>query len=189
MKVAIIDNYDSFVYNLVRYIKNEGAEVNVMPNDRVDYAYLDSCDAILLSPGPGIPSEAGDLLKIIEKYSPSKKILGVCLGHQAIGEYFGATLIQDSTPVHGEASIAKCQSNQSIYRDLDESIQVGRYHSWHICRNSLPETLFITSELEDGMVMGLSHTSLSVEGVQFHPESILTPDGKKMIKNWLTQKT
>lgn len=188
MKVTVIDNYDSFVYNLVRYIRNEGVEVQVMANDKVDYDYLNQCDAILLSPGPGIPSEAGDLMKVIENYSTSKKILGVCLGHQAIGEFFGGKLIQDSTPVHGEASIATSLNKQSIYRDLPTQFQVGRYHSWHICKQSLPDSLSISSELEDGMVMGIQHNELPIEGVQFHPESILTPHGKQMIKNWLTQK-
>lgn len=186
MKVAVIDNYDSFVYNLVRYIKNEGVEVRVMPNDKVDSNYLDHCDAILLSPGPGIPSEAGELMQVIENYSASKKMLGVCLGHQAIGEFFGGKLIQDTTPVHGESSIATCLNNHLLYQSLPPKIQVGRYHSWHICRESLPASLSITSELEDGMIMGIHHNEFPIYGVQFHPESILTPQGKQLIKNWLT---
>lgn len=185
MKITVIDNYDSFVYNLVRYLEEESsAEITVMRNDRISYREIDSSDAILLSPGPGIPSEAGDLLKVIERYKNVKPILGVCLGHQAIGEVFGAKLVQCSKPYHGEEDTINIIKNGIIFNGIPSFTEVGRYHSWklNISNGSSLKTLALSSDNE---VMAFEHKSLPLIGIQFHPESILTPNGRKMIKNWV----
>jgi anthranilate synthase component II len=185
MKVGVIDNYDSFVYNLVRYIKEENeGEVIVQRNDAIDFELLETCDAILLSPGPGIPSEAGSLLEVIKRFSASKKILGICLGHQAIGEVFGGELIPCLNPVHGKMGIVQQCNNEIMFRGLPEKFETGRYHSWQLSP-VLPEELTVTAVSENGEIMGVRHSDFDVVGVQFHPESILTPTGRQMIQNWL----
>lgn len=184
MKIGIIDNFDSFVYNLVRYIKEfPGTEVVVQRNSKIDYSVLDTCDAILLSPGPGIPSEAGDLLKVIERYSDSKSILGVCLGHQALGEHFGGTLKQCSFPIHGKSSSMKISNHESIFKSLPTEINIGRYHSWQVDieKCEMLEEIGVTEDI----TMAFQHKSLPLYGMQFHPESILTPEGRTIINNWL----
>lgn len=186
MKVGIIDNFDSFVYNLVRYVREmEGVEVVLQRNNAVDYAVLDTCDAILLSPGPGIPDEAGELKNVILKYSGKKKMLGVCLGHQAIAEVFGATLEQSSEPIHGKSSEMEVIKNDFLFFGLPKKMDVGRYHSWQVSLAELPEQLEITAITEDDTIMAIRHTSHATTGVQFHPESILTPLGRQMIQNWV----
>lgn len=185
MKIAVIDNFDSFVFNLVRYLKEiPSVELIIQRNNCIDYAKIDECDAILLSPGPGIPSEAGELMEIISKYHRTKAILGVCLGHQAIGEFFGAELIPCALPIHGKSSLIDVIQNSSLFLKNGESVQVGRYHSWQISE-VLPSNLIVTSITESGEIMGIKHEQFAVEGIQFHPESILTPNGRKMIENWV----
>lgn len=186
-KIGIIDNFDSFVYNLVRYIKEQSnTEVIIQRNNAIDYAKLDECDALLLSPGPGIPSEAGELTRIIQRYSGKKKILGVCLGHQAIAEVFGGELIPCVEMVHGKSSILHVQKNDFLFFGLANSFPVGRYHSWQV---SIPENtqLEITAETADGTIMALRHKTHPTKGIQFHPESILTPLGRQIITNWINE--
>ena len=184
MKIAIIDNYDSFVYNLVRYVREtEGVETVVYRNDNVNFEDLAGCDGILLSPGPGIPNEAGDLMEVLTKFATSRSILGVCLGHQAISEYFGVTLEQCIRPVHGKASVISKTRESVLFEDLPNNFEVGRYHSWKVS-GDLPEFLRVTAEHEDG-IMAIEHETLPVYGVQFHPESILTPNGRQIIQNWI----
>lgn len=184
MKVGVIDNFDSFVYNLVRYIKElKDVEVIVQRNTNIDYTVLDTCDVLLLSPGPGIPSEAGDLLKVIERYHNSKSILGVCLGHQALGEYFGGTLKQCPEPIHGKSSIMAISDNNTIFKGLPTEIEIGRYHSWQVAVENC-EALETIGTTED-IVMAFQHKSFPIYGVQFHPESILTPKGRTIINNWI----
>ncbi len=188
MKVAVIDNFDSFVYNIVRYFREcTNDEVIVQRNNQINYEELDKCDAILLSPGPGIPSEAGELLSVIKRYTGNKKMLGVCLGHQAIAEVFGGKLEQCSTPVHGKASLAKLTFKDPLFEGIADEFQVGRYHSWKVAE-TLPSELITTALSEDNEIMAIRHTVHDISGVQFHPESILTPDGRKMIANWLVKK-
>lgn len=186
MKIAIIDNYDSFVYNLVRYVKEtEGiSEVCVMRNDAINTDYLSAASGILLSPGPGKPSEAGELLSVIDRYSKEKSLLGVCLGHQAIGEYFKGKLEKAPTIYHGKSSIVQLANQSKLFKGLSEQEAVGRYHSWQIA-NTLPECLKVTATDNLGNVMAFEHEYLPIMGVQFHPESILTPNGRIMIGNWI----
>ena len=184
MKIAVIDNFDSFVFNLVRYIKEEQHEVVVQRNNRIDFEVLESADGILLSPGPGIPSEAGDLLEVIKRFHAKKPILGVCLGHQAIAEYFGDSLIPCPEPIHGKASRITIAKESGIFQNLPTEIEVGRYHSWQT--RILPSSeLEVTASTHDSVVMAIQHRTVPTIGVQFHPESILTPSGRKMIQNWL----
>lgn len=185
MKIGIIDNFDSFVYNLVRYVRElEGIEVVVQRNNQINYAVLDSCDALLLSPGPGIPSEAGELLNIIRRYSGKKKILGVCLGHQAIAEAFGGTLQKCVKPLHGKGSTMYIEKTDYLFFGLDKELEVGRYHSWEVDLKDAKELESIASS--EGVVMALRHKKHPTTGVQFHPESILTPKGRHMIANWIS---
>lgn len=185
MKIAIIDNYDSFVFNLVRYLDEiENVETIVQRNDKVDFNELESCHAILLSPGPGIPSEAGKLTEVIDTFHDQKSILGVCLGHQAIGEYFGANLKCNEAPIHGKSSQVKHQDEDELFNSVPIEFKVGRYHSWSIDQN-LPDTLLATAYSNDNEIMAIKHKDLPIHGVQFHPESILTPHGRKMINNWI----
>ena len=200
MKILVFDNYDSFTYNLVHLIeKITNEKVDVFRNDEINLDDIAIYDKIILSPGPGIPSEAGLLLDVIKKYASTKSILGVCLGHQAIGEAFGGKLVNLSTVYHGVAtpvSVLKLKpavngsqnSSKNLYEGLPEQINVGRYHSWIVSDENLPKELIITAKDENGYIMGLKHTSFDVEGVQFHPESILTPDGEKIMTNWLNMK-
>ncbi len=185
ISVLVVDNYDSFVYNLVHYLEELDCNVTVKRNDDINLDELELYDKILLSPGPGIPSEAGMLNAIVEKYAPTKSILGVCLGQQAIGEVFGGKLINLESVFHGVATKIKlCVTNEELFSTLEPEFKVGRYHSWVVDRN-LPDCLEATSYDENGQVMSLRHRKYDVRGVQFHPESVLTPDGKKMIRNWV----
>lgn len=186
MKVLVIDNYDSFVYNLVHYLEELNCEVTVIRNDRFLIEELETYDKILLSPGPGIPDEAGQLKKVIEHYDATKSILGVCLGQQAIGEVYGGGIENLSEVFHGVAtSTTIIVDDEVLFKGLDKEIEVGRYHSWVVSRDNFPEELEITSVDENGQIMSLRHRKYDVRGVQFHPESVLTPNGKKIIKNWV----
>jgi len=184
-KVLVIDNYDSFTYNLVHYLKDLDCEVTVKRNDKLTLEDAEPFDKIVLSPGPGIPDEAGLLKSIIQKYASTKSILGVCLGHQAICEVFGGKIINLQTVFHGVANKINITVNdESLFNGLDKEIEVGRYHSWVVDAN-LPESLEATSFDENGHVMSLRHKVYDVKGVQFHPESVLTPNGKQILKNWI----
>ena len=182
--VFVIDNYDSFTYNLVHYLEELGAEVRVERNDLFPIEALDNYDKILLSPGPGIPDEAGQLKEVIARYAPSHSILGVCLGHQAIGEVFGASLENLETVYHGIATPIHQTANDPIFKGLPKTMDVGRYHSWVIAQ-PLPPDLEVLAQDEQGQIMAIRHRTLDVKGVQFHPESVLTPVGKKLLENWL----
>lgn len=184
MNVLVIDNYDSFTYNLVHYLEDLGAEVTVLRNDEFDWDDVDGFHKILLSPGPGIPDEAGNLKPLIARYAASKSILGICLGQQAIAEVFGATLINLDKVYHGVATRINIFDDDLLFNGIPSQIQVGRYHSWAVNRQ-LPETLVATSADENGEIMSLRHRDYDVRAVQFHPESVLTPDGKKILENWL----
>ncbi|MXV51573.1 aminodeoxychorismate/anthranilate synthase component II [Pedobacter sp. HMF7647] len=186
MKILVIDNYDSFTFNLVHLLNECGYEATVWRNDKFEIEDVAGFDKILLSPGPGIPSEAGLLLDVIKTYAPQKSILGICLGMQAIGEVFGGSLYNLSRPVHGRATTMQVtDKSENLFRDLPESFKIGRYHSWAVNDHDLPEQLTVTSRDADGVMMSLKHRSFDVRGVQFHPESVLTEHGKEMIKNWL----
>lgn len=185
--ILVIDNYDSFTYNLVHYLEDLNCKVTVKRNDQLHLEDVNPFDKLVLSPGPGIPDEAGLLKPIIKEYASSKSILGVCLGQQAIGEVFGGTLINLDTVYHGVATqITTCVTDELLFRGLDKSFAVGRYHSW-VVANPLPEVLEATSFDENGQVMSLRHKTFDVKGVQFHPESVLTPNGKQMLNNWLNE--
>lgn len=184
--VALIDNYDSFTYNLVHYLEALDAKVTVFRNDELSLWELEKFDKIVLSPGPGLPDEAGLLKPIIEKYAPSKSILGICLGLQAIGEVFGGNLLNINTVYHGVATEITCLSeHETLYKNLPTNLIVGRYHSWVVDPKNLPDCLEITAEDQNGQIMSLKHKIYDVKGVQFHPESILTPHGKAILANWL----
>ncbi len=184
-RIVIIDNYDSFTYNLSHLVKELGADVTVVRNDQFGLDTLTSFDGIILSPGPGIPSEAGLLLDVIRRYAGQKPILGVCLGHQAIGEVFGAQLENLSDVFHGVATPCHITADDVLFSGLPREITIGRYHSWVVSRKGLPACLEVTAESPEGQIMALRHRELDVRGIQFHPESVLTPEGKKMINNWL----
>ena len=186
MKILVFDNYDSFTYNLVHAVKKLGyTDVEVHRNDQITLEDIERFDKIILSPGPGVPSESGILLDVIRRYAPSKSILGVCLGEQAIAEAFGGTLINLTEVHHGVSSMVDVLHEDVLFNGLANQLEVGRYHSWAAEKNTLPECLTITAEDEEGMIMALQHKTYDVRGVQFHPESVLTPDGEKMLKNWL----
>ena len=185
MKIVIIDNYDSFTYNLSHLLKELKAEVTVVRNDQFELADLEKFDKIVLSPGPGIPSEAGLLLKTIETYHKTKPILGVCLGHQAIGEFFGGKLTNLSDVYHGVQTPAQITTDDYIFNGLPKEIQVGRYHSWVVDNVGLPSCLEVTAVSPEGNIMALRHKTLDIRGIQFHPESVLTPDGKTIINNFI----
>ena len=185
MKIVVIDNYDSFTYNLVHYLEDLGAIVTVFRNDEFELKELDAFDKIVLSPGPGIPDEAGLLKEVIKTYAKTKSILGICLGLQAIGEVFGGILINLEKVYHGVASKITIIENDTIFTNLPNEIEVGRYHSWVISNDNFPQNLIITSVDENKQIMSLKHSVYDVRGVQFHPESILTPYGKKILENWL----
>ena len=185
MKIAIIDNYDSFTYNLSHLVKELGAEVTVLRNDQFELTQLEEFSKIILSPGPGIPSEAGLLCDVIRTFAGRKPILGVCLGHQAIGEVFGARLENLSDVFHGVATPCHIVTDDPIFSGLERSITVGRYHSWVVAREGLPDCLELTAVSNEGQIMALRHRQLNVRGIQFHPESVLTPNGKTMLQNWL----
>ncbi|KQK25172.1 anthranilate synthase subunit II [Chryseobacterium aquaticum] len=186
-KILVFDNYDSFTYNLVQMIERiTDQKVDVYRNDEISLEEIEKYDKIILSPGPGIPEEAGILLDLIKKYAPTKSILGVCLGQQAIAEAFGGNLINLSEIYHGVATSSKTtRENVKLFRNLPEEIEVGRYHSWAVNNENFPEELEITAVDNDGMIMALQHKTYDVHGVQFHPESILTPEGEMIIRNFL----
>lgn len=184
-KVLVIDNYDSFTYNLVHYLEDLDCEVTVRRNDKLTLDFVDQFDKIVLSPGPGIPDEAGLLKDIIKTYAPTKSIFGVCLGQQAIGEVFGGQLINLDDVYHGVSTkVTITVEDESLFNGLENTIEVGRYHSWVVDSN-LPESLEATSVDENGQIMSLRHKTYDVKGVQYHPESVLTPYGKKILENWL----
>ncbi|MCS3532221.1 aminodeoxychorismate/anthranilate synthase component II [Chryseobacterium sp. JUb7] len=186
-KVLVFDNYDSFTYNLVQIIERIlNVRVDVVRNNEITLEEIGKYDKIILSPGPGIPEEAGILLDLIKEYAPTKSILGVCLGQQAIAEAFGGSLINLSEIFHGVATSTDLVKNDTkLFRNLSSGMEVGRYHSWAVNPQNFPEELEITAVDKDGMIMALQHKTYDVHGVQFHPESILTPDGEVIIKNFL----
>ena len=184
--LIIIDNYDSFTYNLVHLVKELGVEdIKVARNDRVTFDEIEQYDAIMLSPGPGIPSEAGLLKDIITHFAPTKPILGICLGEQAIGECFGATLVNLTEVHHGVESNITILGDEVLFGGLGDNIDVGRYHSWVVSNDGFPAELEITAISDEGEIMALRHREYDVRGIQFHPESILTPLGAEIIGNWL----
>ena len=186
MKILVFDNYDSFTYNLVQIIEQiVGEKVDVYRNDQIPLEDIEKYDKIILSPGPGIPEEGGILLDVIKKYAPSKSIFGVCLGQQAIAEAFGGSLINLSEIYHGVATESIQINAHQIFNGLPETLEVGRYHSWAVNPDDFPVELEITSVDKNGMIMSLKHKSYDVHAVQYHPESILTPDGKKILENFL----
>ncbi|WP_374443155.1 aminodeoxychorismate/anthranilate synthase component II [Epilithonimonas sp.] len=186
MKILVFDNYDSFTYNLVQIIEHiVGEKVDVYRNDQIPLEDIGKYDKIVLSPGPGIPEEAGILLDVIKKYAPTKSIFGVCLGQQAIAEAFGGSLINLSEIYHGVATEAVQINAHKIFNGLPETLEVGRYHSWAVNPDDFPAELEITSVDKNGMIMSLKHQSYDVHAVQYHPESILTPDGKQILENFL----
>lgn len=185
MEIAIIDNYDSFTYNLSHLLKELGATVTVLRNDQFRLEELERFDKLLLSPGPGIPEEAGLLLDVIRHYSGKKPILGVCLGEQAIAEAFGGKLINLEEVYHGIQSRVRRIADDCLFRSLPDEFPVGRYHSWVVSLEAFPDCLEVTAVSQEGHIMALRHRTLDVHGIQFHPESVLTPDGKTMIQNWL----
>lgn len=185
MKIVIIDNYDSFTYNLSHLLKELGAEVDVVRNDKFELKDLEQYDKIVLSPGPGIPSEAGLLLEVIRTYAGRKPILGVCLGHQAIGEVFGASLENLKEVYHGVQTEGTQMGNDYIFDGLPERVMMGRYHSWVVAKDSVPECLEVTAMSDDGEIMAMRHRQYNIHGIQFHPESVLTPEGKTIVGNFL----
>lgn len=187
MKTVIIDNYDSFTFNLAHLLKKLGAEVDVVRNDQFELPALERYDKIVLSPGPGIPSEAGLLLDVIRAYAGRKPMLGVCLGHQAIGEVFGAKLENLAEVYHGVATDCEHFSNDPIFNGMPRHFEVGRYHSWVVSKDGLPDCLEVTATSPDGNIMALRHKRYPVHGIQFHPESVLTPLGRQIVGNWLNE--
>ncbi len=185
MNIAIIDNYDSFTYNLSHLVKELGADVTVLRNDRFELEELEAFDKILLSPGPGVPEEAGLLLNVIRSYAGKKPVLGVCLGEQAIGEAFGGRLVNLEHVYHGVQSRISIVADDPLFKGLPREVEVGRYHSWVVDAGTMPDCLEITAVSPEGQIMALRHKTLDVRGIQFHPESILTPDGKQMLRNWM----
>ena len=185
MKIVIIDNYDSFTYNLSYLLKELGADVEVVRNDKFELKDLEQYDKIVLSPGPGIPSEAGLLLDVIRTYAGRKPILGVCLGHQAIGEVFGASLENLKEVYHGVQTEGTQLGNDYIFDGLPERVMMGRYHSWVVAKDSVPECLEVTAMSDDGEIMAMRHRQYDIHGIQFHPESVLTPEGKTIVGNFL----
>lgn len=186
MKILVLDNYDSFTYNLVHAVNELGYhDVDVRRNDRIALDEVAGYDKIILSPGPGIPSEAGIMLDLIRRYAPTKSILGICLGEQAIGEAFGARLENLSDVYHGIGSEIKIVINDTLFTGIENNFQAGRYHSWVVSSQDLPDALEVTAIDGESRIMALAHREYDVRGVQFHPESVLTPDGKKIIRNWL----
>lgn len=189
MQILVFDNYDSFTYNLVHLVeKIVNGKVSVFRNDQLPLEQVKQYDKIILSPGPGIPEEAGLLLPLIKEYAASKSILGVCLGHQAIGQAFGGKLTNLSTVYHGVATpIQVKQPSENLFDGLPAQLEVGRYHSWVVDKEGFPATMEITAEDDKGFIMALRHKTYDVKGVQFHPESVLTPQGETILQNWLKQ--
>lgn len=186
MKVLVFDNYDSFTYNLVHLVKKIiGEKVEVHRNDQIPLEEIKNYDKIILSPGPGIPDEAGVLLPLIKEYAASKSILGVCLGHQAIGQAFGGKLVNLTTVYHGVATPIRLSGDKILFDGLPQDLEVGRYHSWVVSDEGFPEELEVTAKDDNGLIMALQHKTYDVRGVQFHPESVLTPQGETILRNWL----
>lgn len=185
MKIVIIDNYDSFTYNLSHLVKSLGQQVSVLRNDCFELQQLEAFDKIILSPGPGIPSEAGLLTDVVRTYAGKKPMLGVCLGHQAIGEVFGGRLENLTDVFHGVATEGEQFGNDYIFDGLPSRIVMGRYHSWVVSAEGLPDCLEVTAQSDEGQIMALRHRSYDIHGIQFHPESVLTPSGTAIIQNWL----
>lgn len=185
MKTVIIDNYDSFTYNLSQILQELGAEVTVLRNDKFLLEDLEAYDKIVLSPGPGIPEEAGLLLDVIRSYAGKKPILGICLGEQAIGEVFGGKLVNLSIVFHGIQSPIDLIADDYLFQGLPREIPVGRYHSWVVDKDTLPSCLETLALSKEGYIMALRHREYDIRGIQFHPESVLTPDGKRIMQNWL----
>lgn len=186
MKILVFDNYDSFTYNLVQMIEQiVGEKVDVFRNDKISLEEIEKYDKIILSPGPGIPEEAGILLDVIKKYAPTKSIFGVCLGQQAIAEAFGGSLINLSEIYHGVATEATQTNEHKLFNNLPKTLEVGRYHSWAVNPKDFPNELEVTSLDQNGMIMSLKHKTYDVHAVQYHPESILTPNGKQILENFL----
>lgn len=185
-KILVIDNYDSFTYNLVHLLQELNYDYEVIRNDKFDIDYVNNFDKILLSPGPGIPEEAGLLMDVIKRYAPTKSILGICLGQQAIAEVFGGKLFNLPKPLHGVASnIIITDPNEKLFRNFPKDSKIARYHSWAVDAESLPKTIRVTAVDENNVIMGISHQEYDVRGLQFHPESVLTDNGKLLIANWL----
>ncbi|MFD2597402.1 anthranilate synthase component II [Sphingobacterium corticis] len=186
-KILVIDNYDSFTYNLVHLLQELGREYEVVRNDKFTLDDVEQYDNLLLSPGPGIPSEAGLLMDVIRRYGASKRILGICLGQQAIAEVYGGTLFNMKKPLHGVATgIEVVDSEERLFQNFPADSQIGRYHSWAVSPENLPDCLKVTAVDKDGIIMALSHKEYDVRGMQFHPESILTDNGRQLIANWLS---
>lgn len=187
MKILVIDNYDSFTYNLVHIIRALGFRPDIFRNDKIEVEAVKAYDKILLSPGPGIPDEAGIMKETVKEYGPSKSILGICLGHQGIGEVYGAALFNIPKVLHGVTSTAEVKdSSDYLFRNVSPTFQATHYHSWAVKADSITPELKVTAVNEEGLVMGLSHVRYDVKGLQFHPESVMTPEGPTMIKNWLS---
>ena len=186
MKILVFDNYDSFTYNLVHLLEKAGDhDIEVHRNDKINLQEIARFDKIVLSPGPGLPSEAGILLPLIKEYAGKKSILGICLGHQAIAEAFGGTLINLDTVFHGVAMPIRITRQDKLFNCLPETFQTGRYHSWTVSEENLPESLEVTAVDEDNNIMALRHKTFDIRGVQFHPESIMTEYGEELVINWL----
>jgi len=189
MKILVLDNYDSFTYNLVHIITHLGYAVDIFRNDKISLSDVGAYDKILLSPGPGIPDEAGIMKQVVEKYGPTKSILGVCLGHQGIGEVYGARLFNIPKVLHGVTSTAEVRDrDEYLFEGVSDTFQATHYHSWAVQPESFTPVMKVTAVNNEGMVMALRHTQYDVRGVQFHPESIMTPEGPRMIENWLKYK-
>lgn len=186
-RVVIIDNYDSFTYNLAHLVKQLGAKVEVFRNDQFTLDQLERFTKIILSPGPGIPEEAGLLMDVIRTYAGRKPMLGVCLGHQAIAEVFGGKLVNLKEVYHGIATEGTQFGNDPIFSGLPKRIVMGRYHSWVVDRAGFPDCLEVTAMSDDGQIMALRHRNYNIHGIQFHPESVLTPEGATIVRNWLQQ--
>ncbi len=186
MKILVLDNYDSFTYNLVHLIRENGYAVDIFRNDKISLEEAGRYDKILLSPGPGIPDEAGIMKQVVNEYGPSKSILGICLGHQGIAEVYGASLFNIPKVLHGVTSITEIKDqDEYLFKNVPAKFQATHYHSWAVVPESIPSVLKVTAVNDEGMIMGLSHQRYDVKGLQFHPESIMTPEGPEMIKNWL----
>ncbi len=188
MKILVLDNYDSFTYNLVHILRALGHQPDVIRNDKMPVEAVAAYDKILLSPGPGIPDEAGIMKQVIQEYAPTKSILGICLGHQGIAEVFGAKLYNIPKVLHGVTSHSTVlDPEEYLFKEVTSPFQATHYHSWAVVPESLPETLKVTAVNTEGLIMGLRHVRYDVRGLQFHPESIMTPEGERMMHNWLKQ--
>jgi anthranilate synthase component II len=185
MKVLVVDNYDSFVYNIVHLLYEIGVEkIDVIKNDQLDFSYIHQYDKIVLSPGPGIPKDAGMMPQLLTEFASTKSILGICLGHQAIAEHFGTNLINLSAPLHGVASDIEIIKDDYIFENLPKHFTIGHYHSW-VVSEAISDDLEILAKDESGNIMAIKHKKYDVRGLQFHPESVLTENGKMLLTNWI----